>query len=69
MKVNSQGSMLLGFCDLSKEPEPSIYEMSEPSIIKKLTILLSILLLGESVSLKVILGGALITAGSLVLLL
>lgn len=43
--------------------------MSEPSIIKKLTILLSILLLGESVSLKVILGGALITAGSLVLLL
>ena len=34
-----------------------------------LTIFLSILLLGESASLKVLLGGALITAGSLVLLL
>ncbi len=34
-----------------------------------LTILLSILLLGESVSLKLILGGTLITAGSLILLL
>lgn len=34
-----------------------------------LTILLSILLLGESVSLKVVLDGALITAASLVLLL
>ena len=34
-----------------------------------LTILLSILLLGETVSVKVLLGGALITAGSLVLLL
>ena len=34
-----------------------------------LTILLSILLLGESLSFKVVLGGALITAGSLVLLL
>ena len=34
-----------------------------------LTILLSIILLGESASLKTLLGGALITAGSLVLLL
>ena len=34
-----------------------------------LTILLSIILLGESASLKTVLGGALITAGSLVLLL
>ena len=34
-----------------------------------LTILLSILLLGEPASVKTLLGGALITAGSLVLLL